>query len=96
VAIAPDTNIGTLISTREGVNGGRPCIAGTAISVQNIAILHNQGALPEDIARRKSLTLAQVHAALACYYANKAKIDADIATDLAEYDSVAKQHSHPQ
>ena len=84
MAIAPDTNIGTLISTREGVNGGRPCIAGTGISVQNIAILHNQGARPEEIARRKSLTLAHVHAALAYYYANKEKIDVSIAMDRAE------------
>jgi uncharacterized protein (DUF433 family) len=91
VAIAPDTNIGTLISTREGVNGGRPCIAGTGISVQNISILHNQGALPEEIARRKSLTLAQVHAALAYYYANKEKVDASIATDVAEYDSAEQE-----
>ena len=91
MAIAPDTNIGTLISSQEGVNGARPCIAGTGISVQNIAILHNQGALPEEIARRKSLTLAQVHAALAYYYANKEKIDAAIATDVAEYDRAEQE-----
>ena len=86
MAVAPETNIGTLISSREGVNGGRPCVAGTGISVQNIAILHNQGATPEEIARRKSLTLAQIHAALAYYYANKEAIDAGIAADVAEYE----------
>jgi uncharacterized protein (DUF433 family) len=91
MAVAPETNIGTLISSREGVNGGRPCVAGTGISVQNIAILHNQGATPEDIARRKSLTLAQVHAALAYYYANKVQIDASLAADVAEYDKAEKE-----
>ena len=81
-------DIGTLIVSTPGVNGGRPCIAGTGISVQNISILHKWGASPEDIARRKYLTLAQVHAALTYYYANKEEIDTSIDQDKAEYDKL--------
>ena len=86
MATLTPVDIGTLITRTQGVNSGRPCIAGTGISVQNIAIYHNQGATPEDIARRKYLDLAQVHAALSYYYANKVEIDSSIVEDIAEYD----------
>ena len=73
------TDIGTLIVSTPGICGGRPRIAGTRVSVQNIAIDYNAGKTPEEIAaQRYHLTLAQVYAALAYYHANKEQIDADI------------------
>ena len=39
-------------------------------------------------------SLAQVHAALAYYYANKAEIDVDLETEEREYDVLAEQHRH--
>lgn len=47
--------------------------------MRRIAALHNMGETPEEIADGFGhLSLAQVHAALAYYYANKLKIDADL------------------
>jgi uncharacterized protein (DUF433 family) len=57
--------------------GRRPCIAGTGVSVRRIAQWNNMGLIPEEIARKFGhLSLAQVHAALAYYYANQAEIGA--------------------
>ena len=74
-------NIGTLIVQTSGVCSGRPRIAGTRVTVQNVAIDFNAGMKPEDIvSERIHLTPAQVYAALAYYYANKETIDLEIAT----------------
>ncbi|MEG4809213.1 DUF433 domain-containing protein [Microcoleus sp. F8-D3] len=48
---------------------------------------------PEEIiAEIPHLNLAQVHAALAYYYANKEQIDTDIAAEDAECDRLANEH----
>lgn len=71
--------IGSLIESRAGVHGGRPCIAGTSVSVQRIAQWYNAGLIPEEIVRKFGhLSLAQVHAALAYYHANRDEIEADL------------------
>ena len=64
------------------VAGGKPRVAGHRITVQNIAIWHKwRGWSVEEIASEYSLTLAEVHAALAFYYARQGEIDASIAKD---------------
>ncbi len=56
-------DIGTLIVKTPAVCGGRPRIAGTRITVQNIASDFNAGMNPEDIVtKRPQLTQAQVYA----------------------------------
>ena len=88
------TEIGTLISQTPGVRGGRPCIAGTGISIRRIATWHNMGSIPEEIVDNFGyISLAQVHAALAYYYANKAEIDADIEAEVRMADSLERQHA---
>jgi uncharacterized protein (DUF433 family) len=87
------TNIGTLIIQTPGVCGGRPRIAGHRITVQNIAIDFNAGMKPEDIILEKPhLTLAEIYAALAYYYANQKSIDAGIMADDAEFDQVEAEY----
>lgn len=56
---------------------GKPCIAGTGVRVWDIYILHErQGKTPDEIvAAYPHITLADVHAALAYYWDNKAEID---------------------
>jgi uncharacterized protein (DUF433 family) len=63
-----------------GVCGGRPRIDGHRITVEQIAVWHEQmGMTPIEIAATyPTITLAQVHAALAYYYDHKQEIDADI------------------
>ena len=88
------TDIGTFISRSLDVRGGRPRIAGTGVTVRRIAALHHRGISPEAIAERIGhLSLAQVHAALAYYYANRAEIDADLADEAAAYDRLEREHA---
>ena len=61
------------------VCGGKPRIAGRRITVHHIAVWHERlGRSADDIAREHHLTLAQVHAALAYYFDNRAEVDAEI------------------
>jgi uncharacterized protein (DUF433 family) len=84
--------VASLLSSTPGIRHGRPCIAGTGISVHRIAILHNLGHSPEEIVRKyEHLTIAGVHAALAYYYANKLEVDTEIAADETNAESVEKE-----
>ena len=79
-------DIGTLIERTPGICGGYPRIAGRRLSVPQIAVLSKQGLSPDEIAREyESLSLAQVHAALAYYYANRDEIETYLAEEEAEY-----------
>ena len=46
------TEIDSLLISAPEIRNGRPCIAGTGISVHRVAILHNLGHSPEDIVRK--------------------------------------------
>ena len=92
-AMATVTEIGSLISQRPDIRGGRPCVAGTGVSVRRIAQWHNMGLIPEEIARKFGhLSLAQVHAALAYYHANQAEIDADLEAEAQATEALEQQH----
>jgi uncharacterized protein (DUF433 family) len=76
--------IGTLIDRDPQIRGGRPKIAGTGLTVARIAGWYKMGMTPEEIALEYShVTLAQVHAALAYYHANRDEIEADLAQEEA-------------
>jgi uncharacterized protein (DUF433 family) len=68
-----------IVST-PGVCGGRPRIDGHRITVEDVAIWHERMGLSPDeiVSEHPSITLSDVHAALAYYYENRAQIDADI------------------
>jgi len=91
MATTSPIDIGTLITRTPGVRGGRPCIAGTGVSVMRIAGWYKQGWIAEEIARRLDLTLAQVHAALAYYHANQGEIEADLADETAVFEQLEKE-----
>jgi len=59
-------------------------IAGTGITVQNIADSLHNGLLPGQMTEQFDLTMAQVYAALSYYYDHQAEIDADIDEDKAQ------------
>ena len=89
-------DIGTLVTRVPGLRGGRPIIAGTGISVRTIAEESNRGCSPEEIVTdRPHLTLAQVHAALAYYFANKQEIDEDIRAEEQAYEEGARSSGLP-
>ena len=75
-------DIGTLLERSPEIRGNRLRIAGTGVTVERIAGWHNLGLAPEEIAAKiEHLTLAQIHAALAYYHANREEIDGEIAQD---------------
>jgi uncharacterized protein (DUF433 family) len=86
-------DIGTLIVSTPGTCGGRPRIAGTRISVAQIAVWDKQGFSSKEIIEEISyLTLAQVYAALSYYYANRDEIDAFLAEEQAEYERLEAEY----
>lgn len=87
------TDIGTRITQTPGVRGGRPRIAGAGVSVHCIAIWSNMGMTPEEIAAEYAqLTLAQVHAALTYYHANREQMDAEITAEKLEAERLQREH----
>lgn len=83
------TNIGDLVTTSPVIRGGRPIIAGTGVTVQRVVGWYKLGLTPEEISDRLGhLGLAQVHAALAYYHANRDQIEAQITADEAEGDRI--------
>ena len=72
--------ISEYIGVRAGYCGGHPHILGHRIKVKHVAVWHDQmGMTPTEIvARYPTITLAQVHAALAYYYDHRDEIHAEI------------------
>lgn len=94
--MAVETDIGSLITRDPRVRGGRPIVTGTGVTVMRIAGWARQGLTPQEIAAEvPNLTLAQVHAALAHYYANRSEIDAALADEAAEYDRLSQERGAP-
>ncbi len=69
-----------IVST-PGTCGGKPRIDGHRIKVAHIAVCYERMGMTADeiVTSHPTITLAQVHAALAYYYDHKDEIDADIA-----------------
>lgn len=64
------------IESKPGVRGGKPCIAGTRIRVQDVFVWHElQGKTPDEIVSDfPQLTLADVHAALTYYWDHREEV----------------------
>ena len=85
-------DIGTLIARDSEIRSGRPRIAGTGVTVRRIVGWYKLGLTPEEIVQRIGhLSLAQVHAALAYYHANRDEIEADIAAEEADADRLERE-----
>lgn len=90
---AAAVDIGTLIIRTPDVQGGRPRVAGTGVTVRRIVCWYKQGLTPEEIADEFGhLSLAAVHAALAYYHANRDEVEADLAAEEAEADRLEQEH----
>jgi uncharacterized protein (DUF433 family) len=72
------------IGIRPGYCGGEPHILGHRIKVRHVAVWHEEmGMSPKEIAATyPTITLAQVHAALAYYYDHREEIQAAIAEEI--------------
>lgn len=93
--MATVTDIGTLIIRRPEIRGGRPTLAGTGVTVRRIVSWYKQGLTPEEIADQFGhLSLAQVHAALTYYHANRDEIEADLAEEEAQAAALERALKH--
>ena len=64
------------ISIDPQIRFGKPCISGTRVAVEDIAIMYLKlGDSLEEIAQEYNLSLASVYAAIAYYYDNQEEID---------------------
>lgn len=73
------------IEVVDGAGGPKPRIAGHRIRVQDVAIWYEKlGMSPDEIVHHHpSITLADVHAALAFYWDHRDEIESAIARDAA-------------
>jgi uncharacterized protein (DUF433 family) len=69
-------NVGDLIWFPES-RYGRPCLAGTGMSVYRCVWLHRMGMSPEEMHEQiEHIPLSHFYAAMAFYFANQEKVDA--------------------
>jgi uncharacterized protein (DUF433 family) len=79
------TAIDTLLVRSPDVCGGRIRIAGTRMTVHDIATWYQRGLTPEDIADQyPHITVAQVYAALTYYHANRDEIDRELEAETSD------------
>ena len=82
------------IEITPGVRSGKPRIAGTRITVADIATMYlRMGQSLEEIAGKYQLSLAAVHAAMAFYYDHREEIDQRTAD--AQAFAEAERLKHP-
>lgn len=88
------TALATHIDARPDTCGGKPCIAGTRIRVQDIYVWHElRGKSPEEIvADFPQLSLGQVHAALAYFHDHRDAILAAVAEEKAWAEQMKAGH----
>jgi uncharacterized protein (DUF433 family) len=88
---APQVDIGKLIVSSPQIRRGRARIAGTGVTVHRVIGWYKLGLTPEEIGDRIGhLDLAQVHAALAYYHANRELMEADLADEEADDDEAER------
>lgn len=95
---ATEVDIGTMITRTPGVRGGRPHVVGAGVTVRRIiGLVYAEGLRPEKIVEEMPhLTLAGVHAALAYYHANKARLDAEFAEEETEEARIVEEWPQAQ
>lgn len=89
-----NVNLNQHIEITLGVRSGKPRIAGTRITVADVALMYlRMGQSLEEIAGKYQLSLAAVHAAMAFYYDNRQEID--LRTAEAEAFAESERANHP-
>ena len=88
------TELGSMIQRRPGVNGGRPCVRGTGLSVLQLGSMLRYGFTAEAIcAEYPQVEAVGIYAALAYYLANQELFDAELDEEAAEYERDASESS---
>jgi uncharacterized protein (DUF433 family) len=88
-----EVTLNQLIKITPGVRGGKPRIAGTRMTVADIATLYlRMGQSLDLIAGKYNLPLASVYAAMAYYYDHRDEIEQSIQEDEAFADSLQSNY----
>lgn len=81
------------IEVSPGVRGGKPRIAGTRITVSDVAIMHLKlGQSVDEIAADYNLSLAVIYSALAYYYDHREEIEGQMEADDAFVEAFRRQN----
>ncbi|MFI5378809.1 MAG: DUF433 domain-containing protein [Tepidisphaerales bacterium] len=81
------------IQSSAGTRGGKPLIAGTRITVADVALMHLRlGQALEQVAAGYDLSMASLHAAMAFYYDHREEIDRSIEEDDAFIEAMRSQN----
>jgi uncharacterized protein (DUF433 family) len=82
------------IARSPNVCGGRVCIAGHRVRVLDVVVWHeHQGMSPDEIVTQvPSLTLADVHAALAYYFDHMEEIREEMQAERAQAEEFRRTH----
>lgn len=92
MATTTPVDIGRFIYSDPNFRNGRPCIAGTGMSVHAVATRYRQDRNADDIAEGvPDIPRSHIYAALAYYFANQEQIDAELAADEAEHDRLYEE-----
>ena len=82
----------SMLEGSSDVCGGRLRIAGTRITIEQIATLDKQGQSARTIVEScPYLSYAQVYAALAYYHANRDEVDAQLAREEQKFDRLKEE-----
>lgn len=85
------------IASNPGICGGKPCIAGSRIRVQDIYVWHELQGLSVDeiVSRYPQLTMADVYAALSYYWDRREEIQRQMAEDDELVRRMKEQYGSP-
>jgi uncharacterized protein (DUF433 family) len=93
VATTTPVDIGTLIYSRPDLHSGRPCLAGSGMTVHAVVIRYRRGMSAEEIQDQfPHLDISLFYAALTYYFANRAQIDADLDADARLFDELEARY----
>jgi uncharacterized protein (DUF433 family) len=85
------------IQSQPEVCGGKPCITGTRIRVQDVYVWHELDGLSADeiVSRYPQVTLADVYAALSYYWDHRDEIQRQMHEESAFVDAIKKTSPSP-
>ena len=84
------------IEVMPAVRGGKPRLAGTRITVDDVVLMHFRlGQSLEEIAGKYDLSLAAVYSAMAYYYDHRDEVDRRIEEDQVFVEAFRRENPSP-
>jgi uncharacterized protein (DUF433 family) len=82
------------VASIPGVCGGKPCIAGTRIRVQDVYVWHELQGLSADeiVSQFPQLAMADVYAALTYFWEHREEIQRQMSDETAFVEQMKKKH----